>query len=103
MTLPAGLRKLTISDQSLEGLELPSALETLSVSVQSEENNMAEAWYALSTKRNNKRRYFVSPKMYCIYQIVYYVILHCLCFVHLCATACLTIMPVANHSPYMLG
>ena len=45
MNLPAGLRKLTISDQSLEGLELPSALETLSVSVQSEENNMTEPWF----------------------------------------------------------
>lgn len=44
VNLPAGLRKLTISDQSLEGLELPSALETLSVSVQSEENNMTEPW-----------------------------------------------------------
>ena len=66
MTLPAGLRKLTISDQSLEGLELPSALETLSVSVQSEENNMAEAWFAHSLKRNNKRIYFVSPNMECV-------------------------------------
>ena len=94
VNLPAGLRKLTISDQSLEGLELPSALETLSVSVQSEENNMTEPWFV---RREDFLSFSKDVMLFTRWSIM-------LMFFGACLyNGIFNYVPVASHSPYMLG